>query len=142
MALTNKLRGLIQHYGLGESVRLLGNRADIPELLAISDVFVFPSLYEAQPVALLEAMAAGLPIVASAIPAIQQIARHDKEALLVPPGDAMRLADAIIKLVTEKEYSLALAYAARMRVQKEYSIASTIEAYENLYKKLYIWGGE
>lgn len=132
----NDLINKVQRYGLSEDVHFLGNRSDVSELLAISDIFVFPSLYEAQPVALLEAMAAGLPVVASQVPAIQEIITNGKEGVLVPPGDATALANAICMLMTNETYAQQLANRGKEKVHKHYSIETTVKAYEKLYEKL------
>jgi glycosyltransferase involved in cell wall biosynthesis len=82
-------------------VRFLGHRKDVPEVLAAGDVFVFPSLYEGFGGALLEAMALGLPIVASDIPAVREVVDDGANAILVPPGDAPALASAIDGLLDD-----------------------------------------
>ena len=134
--LVERLKSLIHQSQLEEHVQLLGSRTDIPELLAISDVFVFPSLHEAQPVALLEAMAAGLPIVASRIPAIQETLEDGREALLVPPGDSEAIAVAVEELIADPIYARDLALKAQGKVRKQHSIESTVAAYDNLYRFL------
>ncbi len=134
--LVERLLQLVQQLQLGHQVHILGSRADIPELLAVSDVFVFPSLHEAQPVALLEAMAAGLPVVASKISAIQDIVEDDREALLIPPGDSEAIAVAVEKLIADPIHARDLALRAQVKVQKQYSIESTVAAYDNLYRSL------
>ncbi len=134
--LVARLLQLIRQLQLDHQVHILGSRTDIPELLAVSDVFVFSSLHEAHPVALLEATAAGLPVVASKIPAIQEIFEDGKEVLLVPPGDSKAIADAVEKIIAHPSYAKRLARAAQMKVQKQFSIESTVAAYDNLYRAL------
>lgn len=82
--------------GLEDRFRFLGDRADIADLYAASDLFVFPSVTEGQPNALLEAMICGLPVVASDIPSIREVVPERGWALLVPPRDPARLAQAIL----------------------------------------------
>jgi glycosyltransferase involved in cell wall biosynthesis len=88
---------------IAERVRFLGHRKDVPDVLAAGDVFVFPSLYEGFGGALLEAMALGLPIVASDIPAVREVVDDGANAILVPPGDAQALATAIDGLLDDAD---------------------------------------
>lgn len=135
-ALTDRLERMIQLYDLRNNVRILGSRSDIPELLAISDLFVFPSLFEAQSIALLEAMASGLPVVASKIPAVEEMIADGKEGRLFPIGDASALASAICELLTNQAFARQLADKAREKVREHYTIEATVKSYENLYCKL------
>ena len=93
----------VEVLGLGDRVRFLGHRADVPEVLAAGDVFVFPSLYEGLPGAVIEAMALGLPVVAADIPPVREVVEQDVNALLVPPGDAPALAAALVELLDNPE---------------------------------------
>ena len=83
---------------LGPFVRFLGTLADPWPLLAAADIFALPSLWEGMPNALLEAMAAGLPAVATAVGAVPEMVVDGREALVVPPGDAGALARALAEL--------------------------------------------
>jgi glycosyltransferase involved in cell wall biosynthesis len=91
---TPVLTRLIEQLGLSASVALLGERDDIPELLCAADTFVLPSRWEGMPGALLEAMAMEVPIVASDLPQVREVA-DESLARLVPPGDPAALASAI-----------------------------------------------
>lgn len=73
--------------GVDDVVRFLGARTDVPRLLSATDVFVHPSLYEALPTSVLEAMAAGLPVVATDVGGIPELVSVERTGLLVPPGD-------------------------------------------------------
>ena len=97
--------------GVENHVRLLGHRDDVGDLLAASDVFAFPSVYEGIGGAVLEAMALEIPIVASDIPAIREITGDGDAALLVPPGDEAALALGVIRLLGQPK--LAGTIAAR-----------------------------
>ncbi len=82
-------------------VQLLGHRSDVAEVLAAGDLFVFPSLFEGMPGAVIEAMASGLPIVASDIEPVREVVDIGANAVLVPPRDASALADAVRTLLDD-----------------------------------------
>lgn len=107
----------LEHYlaeaGLKERVRLLGYRDDVPDLLAAADLFVFPSLYEGLGGAVIEAMALGVPVIASNLDAIREVVEEGRSGVLVPPGLPRELADAIRHLLEDR--SQARAFAARGR---------------------------
>lgn len=88
---------------LGPAVRRLGHIQNVGDLLCAADLFVFPSLWEGLGGATLEAMAMGLPIVASNVPALAEVTEEGKNALLAPPGDAVALADAIDTLLSNAQ---------------------------------------
>jgi glycosyltransferase involved in cell wall biosynthesis len=98
---TASLQRLVSELGLESVVTLLGHRDDIPDVLAASDLFVFPSLYEGLGGALIEALALGLPVVATDLPAIREVVREGQNAVLVPPRDAEALGSAIITLLED-----------------------------------------
>ena len=99
---SEELLGLVAQLRLESRVRFLGHRSDVGDLLAAADVFVFPSLYEGLGGAILEAMARGLPIVASDIPALRE-ATDPNGARLVPRGSATALAEAIDELLADPQ---------------------------------------
>jgi glycosyltransferase involved in cell wall biosynthesis len=97
---TPALRSRVEAAGLGDRVRFLGRREDVAAILAAADVFAFPSLYEGLPVALLEALALGVPAVASDIPEIREVA-SESGASLVPPANADALAVALAAILQD-----------------------------------------
>jgi glycosyltransferase involved in cell wall biosynthesis len=111
--------------GVHERVQFLGHRDDVPALLAASDAFVLPSLFEGTPLALLEAMAAGMPVVSSAIPGTDELVDDGETGLLVQGGDSDALADALRRIVAEPELRARLGAAARRRAEAEHSAVST-----------------
>lgn len=108
-------RKLVNH------VQFLGTRQDIPDLLAASDLFVLPSLWEGLPMALVEAMASGLPIVATDVSGSRQAIQSGKTGILVPPGDADELVEAITNLLTNPDIGSKMGVAARLSAEKEFS---------------------
>lgn len=115
---------------------LLGLRADIGTVLAGADVFVLPSLSEGLPLALLEAMLAERPIVATAVGEIPEVLGHGNAGALVPPGDAAALADALAGLLSDPDRARRLGAAAERRASREYSLSRMVERYEGLYAAL------
>lgn len=130
------LERLIDELGLAGRVRLLGVRADVPEILQAAELFALTSVSEAASLTLLEAMAAGLPVVVTAVGGNPEIVRHQREGLLVPRGDAQATADAIIHLLDHPHQGATLGAAARARVHERYQLTQTIDTYYRLYERL------
>lgn len=114
-----RLEGLIGEHGLGERVRLVGWR-DASAFLATGDVFAFPSYQEGFPLVLLEAMAVGLPVAASAIPGPDEMILEGVSGRLTAPGDPVALADALAALIADPAASAALGRKAREAVLADY----------------------
>ena len=121
---------------LGPFVRFLGTLPDPWPLLAAADIFVLPSLWEGMPNALLEAMAAGLPAVATAVGAVPEMVVDGREALVVPPGDAGALARALAELAESPARRREMGALARRRVEGSYRIEETVARTERLYDEL------
>ena len=125
-----------ERLGVGQAVRLLGQRDDVPELLATLDVFVLPSLWEGFPYALLEAMAAEVPCVGSAVPGITDLIADGQTGLLFPPGDAAALAVAVVALLNDPPRARQYAQAAAERVRTRNTIAQMVAETAALYEEL------
>lgn len=119
--------------GITSRIRFLGARPDTADILALTDLFVFPSLYEGTSLALLEAMAAGKPIIATAIPGNMEVITHQENGCLVPPEDASTLADAAAHLIDHPERAAELGRRAYQTVQQRFDIRHTITAHEKLW---------
>jgi glycosyltransferase involved in cell wall biosynthesis len=111
-----------------------GYRDDVPRLLAGADLFVLPSLDDAFPTVLLEAMAAELPVVATHVGGIPEIVDSADVGVLVPPGDVAALADAIEALLRDEERRRRIAAAGRRRVAQEFSTERWTERLMTLYR--------
>jgi glycosyltransferase involved in cell wall biosynthesis len=119
---------------LGDRVHLTGPRRDTAGLLRMADLFVFPSLTEGMPNALLEAMAAGLPIVATDVPGNRDLIEGGENGLLVAPRQPRLLADAIAMLLKNKRMAQELGRQAARTVDERFHVASTYRGYIDLYR--------
>ena len=120
--------------GLGdERVKFLGRRSDIDRLLEGADFFVLPSDIEGLPLSILEAMAHGLPIIASNIGGVPEILQDDINGLLVPAGDESALASAIHRIVSNAVLRRHLGDAARERANTTFSLSTMVNNYDQVY---------
>lgn len=121
---------------LENHVSLLGFRSDMPELLAISDVFAMPSLDEGMPMSLLEATAAEVPVTTTAVGDIPKLIKHEETGLIIPKEDAKALADALKRLGTDVQLGRNLTKRAKEVLEQEYSSAAMAEKYHCVYRGL------
>ncbi len=121
---------------LAGRVHVLGHREDVPDLLAASDLFAFPSLFEGLGGSVLEAMALGLPIVASDLPAVREIVEEGKNALLVPVEDQDELADAIDRILQDPSLARAFGQRSREIFLERFTSTRSTEAMIDLYRQL------
>lgn len=119
------------------SVRFLGARHDVPELLKLMDVFVLSSLWEGLPLVLLEAMAAGVPVVSSGVGGVPEIAEDEREALLIPPSNAPALASALLRIFADSNLAARLRLSATSMVKAQYSLEHMASRHEALYASLH-----
>lgn len=131
-----RLEARAAELGVGDRVRFLGRREDVPQLLAACDVFALPSLYEGSSLAVLEAMAAGIPVVSSAIGGTEELIEDGRSGLLVPPGDAAGLASALRRLLGDPVLRKELAGSARERVDAGLRREQNAERVEAVYREL------
>ena len=115
-------------------ISFLGSRSDVPDILALSDVFVLPSISEGTSMALLEAMAGSRPIVATDIPGNRDVLRHEHNCLLVPPGNPEKLAEAISFLLNHPQIAAAYGKNAYQDVCQRFNIDKTITQLIALWK--------
>jgi glycosyltransferase involved in cell wall biosynthesis len=130
---------------LADRVHFLGPRTDVPDLLNAMDIFVLPSYSEGLSLALLEAMAAGLPVIATAVGSTAEVVRDGDTGLLIPPRDTAALADALARLLADPAWAQELGARARACVRERYSLerlGRKINAlYEETAQKKYLSGG-
>jgi glycosyltransferase involved in cell wall biosynthesis len=119
--------------GIAPHVTFLGHRDDVADILEGSEIFAFPSFMEAAPNALLEAMAAHLPVVATRVGGIPEVLADEHNGLLVPPRDPRALADAILRLVRDPPLAARLAEAAWQTVVSRFSFDRMTRSFQDLY---------
>ena len=127
------LRGFVRESGLGDRVYLLGFRDDVPDLLNACDVFVLPSLSEGLPLALLEAMLAGKPPVASAVGGVAEVIREGETGITVPPADPDVLSGALERLLDDPALQMRLGSTARADALSRFTLDAMVDAYEDVY---------
>lgn len=131
-----RLKSFVQQHQLEDRVTFTGYRTDVVDFLQASDLFAMPSEMESLCISLIEALACGLPSVACAVGGIPEVARHDEEALLVPPADPAALAQAIDRLLDDASLRARLVEAGQRRVAECFDIESVAEQHETLFRRL------
>ena len=131
---TGRILERVRELRLETVVFLLGRRADVRELMALSDVFALPSLYEGLPLALLEALATGLPVVASDLPEIREVT-GERGARLVAPGRPELLAEAITIQLESPDAGRASALEGRSRLESRFDLRKNAERFGALLKR-------
>jgi glycosyltransferase involved in cell wall biosynthesis len=133
--LESEIRAEHLRLGLGDRFRFLGYRDDALRVLAACDIFTLASHYEGYPVALMEALAVGLPVVATEVGGVPDAVRQGVEGIVVPPGRPELLAGALAELANDPERRRQLADAA-MRRGREFDIVSAVRAIEATYDRI------
>ena len=132
----------VKKLGVEEKMRFLGLRQDIPMLLSVMDIFAMPSLSEGLSVALLEAMAAAKPVVATDVGGNSELVASGETGLLVPPSDVDALAMKICELLKNKELASSLGANALAKVNRKFTVDAMITKYERLYENNCFPGSE
>ena len=130
------LEALAERLGITDRVRFLGRREDIPQLMAACDVFALPSLYEGSSLAVLEAMAAGIPVVSSAIGGTEELIEDGRSGLLVAPGDSQGLAAALRRVLGDAALRERLVAEARERVNSGLTRQQMAARVTDIYREL------
>lgn len=121
--------------GLTHRFKFLGERQDIPVLLATCDLFVLPSLDEGLPLSVLEAMAAGRPVVATAVGGTGEVVHSEVTGLLVEPGNPGALAVAMHRLLTSPELAGRIASAGQREVRRRFTVRTMVQAVQRVYEE-------
>jgi glycosyltransferase involved in cell wall biosynthesis len=130
------LEEVTRRLGIGDRVVFLGFRRDVPMVLAALDLFVQPSIYEGFGLSLLEAMAAGLPVVASRVGGIPEVIEDGRTGVLVPPQDPAALAGAVVRLLGDAGGARRLGETAAVSTRERYSLARVAERVDDLYRTI------
>ena len=128
-----ELKEQVQRLGLDKRVHFLGLRQDIPRILALLDVFVLPSLSEGLSMAILEAMIAGKPVVATQVGGNPELVLHGETGFLVPPQDSEALAASLAALLTNRQQADQFAERGKRRAEGQFSLGTMVRAYQTLY---------
>ena len=129
-------KALAQSLGITERVSFLGDRRDVPELLAQAQIFVLSTHYEGLPISILEAMRAGLPIVATRVNGIPEEVIDGETGLLVPHGDVEALASALNSLIQSPDKRQKMGEAGRQKFLQEFTIERMLAETEAVYLQI------
>jgi glycosyltransferase involved in cell wall biosynthesis len=133
--LADEVRELHRQLGLGDRVRLLGYRSDVRDLLAAADLFVLGSAFEGLPVSIMEAMAAGLPVAATAVGGVPEAVVDGETGILVPPRDPAALAEAVVELAGDPGRRSRMGASGRRRATL-FDIHTAVDVQERAYAEL------
>lgn len=125
-----------KNLGIADNIKVLGFRKDIGRLLDLADVFVLPSISEAMPLSVIEAMAAGKPVVATDVGGLSEIVESDRTGFLVQPGNSRDVAEKIISLLKNENLRIEMGRAGKNIIEEKFSMAGMIRNYQVLYTEL------
>jgi glycosyltransferase involved in cell wall biosynthesis len=131
----DKVRALHDDLDLGDRFRILGYRSDVPSLLTAADLFVLASKYEGYPIAVMEALSMGLPVVSTDVGGVPDTVEEGEQGLLVPPGDPVGLAAAIVRLVGDPALRSRMSEAAQV-IGRRFDIRVAVSEQEATYEEL------
>jgi len=134
--LRDQVETLVKEKGLERNVTFLGIREDVPKLLSEADVFLLPSEWEGVPLTVLEAMAAGKPVIATAVGGVPELVKDGVSGILVPSRNHGALAKAILCLAKDPDLRQRMGKAGQQRAIEHFDISRTAKGYEALYLKL------
>jgi len=130
------LKSLTKEYHLEEQILFLGDRSDVPELLNMMDIFVLPSFSEGLSNSILEAMATGLPVIATDVGGNPELVVHNETGFLFPSEDAATLTKRILELAGDAEKKHRMGALGRKRVEELFTLERMMQNYEQLYRNV------
>jgi len=131
-----QLQERVNQLGLTNRVHFLGLRRDIPDVLGAADIFALGSDYEGNPLSVIEAMAAGLPIVSTAAGGVPELLQNGKQGFIVQPGHCEQLSEAMSILLKDSDLRRTMGAAAAARAKEKFDVSAMVRAYEDLYDEL------
>ncbi len=131
-----RVHALVDELGIADRVLFTGLRSDVPELLPGFDVSCLSSVHEGAPLVVLEAMAAGVPVVATDCGALRDLVADGEDGFIVPVGDPRAIADRLAQLIADPDLRHAMGERARARAEREFSIEQTVQGYQRLFSGL------
>jgi len=135
--LRSELEECVRTRNLDKNFVFLGYRSDIPDVIKAFDIFVLPSLYEGFPNVVLEAMASGKPVVATAVNGTEEAVVEGKTGFLVPPKDSNSLAEILLYLLKNPAKAKKLAQNGRKWAEEHFSLEKQVKSFEQLYENFY-----
>lgn len=135
VAYANQLKKLAREKRLTNEVVFLGFRSDVPEIIASLDIFVLASLTEPFGKVVVEAMAMKKPVVATRVGGVPEIIEHGKSGILIPPGDAMTLAEAITKVAKDENRARKIGVVGRRTVIRKFNLGNFLQRFERVFDK-------
>jgi len=136
--LHDELLAEARELGVDSYVRFLGFRKDVPDLLPQLDLFVLPSLSEGLSVAILEALAAKLPVITTAVGGSPEVITNDEDGILIPSANPVALADAMCLLIKDKQRRLQIAQAGQDMVYRRFTLKRLVRETTAVYKKMLV----
>jgi len=134
--LKEQILNFVREYGISDHFRFLGYRKEVKEILALTDIFVFPTRYEGLPMAVIEAMAAGKPVVASRVDGVEEIVVHNETGILVEPENPEKLADVVESLIKDPAARERMGELGRERAERLFSLETMADKTFNLYNQI------
>ncbi len=134
--LAEELKKEVKSLSFGGKVRFLGQRRDIPVVLRALDLYVLPSLWEGLGIAVIEAMASGLPVVVSSAGGLVEVVEDDRTGYVVKPGDEEMLADSISKLLLDEDRARAFGARGKIRAEEVFSAGAMVRSLTRLYLEI------
>ncbi len=132
----DQLHQAVQQHGLTDHVIFTGARQDIPQILAASDIFILPTLLDALPTVLIEAMAASTPIVASSVGGVPELVENGRNGLLIPPAEPDALAQSCLQLLQNPEEARAMGRAGKKIAAQKFDIHKQVKKLGDVYLEL------
>ena len=131
-----ELEQLTGQLNISDQVRFLGRREDMPEVLAAADVFTLASHWEGNPLSVMEAMAAGLPVVATSVGGVPELVEHGRSGFLAASGDTAGFSQALLEVARDSATLRRMGEAAAQRAREKFDQRDMVRAYDRLYMNL------